>query len=208
MQYLVQYQIIYQAIYQQTIMKSGGKLQRLGPNQQKVLLLLFGGVGLMLSQSIKTQFRVIKEVSKEWKNINNLSLRRAITTLYKSKLILEKENPDGTTTMFLTEKGKEKAITFNIETIKIMSPKRWDKKWRLVVFDIPEKKRKARDALREVLKKMEFYEYQKSIFIHPYHCRDELDYIIEFFRMRPYVRLIVSEELDNELHLRKIFNLS
>ena len=49
--------------------------------------------------------------------------------------------------------------------LKIDKPKIWDKKWRIVVFDIPEKQRGARDSLRTYLKKLDFYELQKSIFI-------------------------------------------
>ena len=86
----------------------GNRLNRLGPVQQKVLLIILGGIGLSLSKTPKQYFRVIKEVSKEWKNINKRTIERAIFSLYKSKLIKERENPDGSLTMVLTEKGEEK----------------------------------------------------------------------------------------------------
>ena len=92
--------------------------------------------------------------------------------------------------------------------MEIKKPKVWDKKWRIVLFDIPEKKRQARDVLREALKRMNFYEYQKSVFIHPYPCQDEIDYIVEYYEIRQYVRIVTATELDNEIHLRKIFNVS
>src|SRR3990167_2211250 len=65
---------------------------------------------------------------------------------------------------------------------------KWDKKWRVVIFDIPEKSRMARDALRRKLKELEFRELQKSVFVHPYECKKEIDFIIEFFNLRHYVR--------------------
>lgn len=182
-------------------------IKRLGPNQQKVLLLLLGGVGLSLARTSKQYFKVLEGVSDEWRKINQRALKVAIASLYKSKLVEERDNPDSSVTIILTNKGKEKALTYNIETMIIAQPKRWDGKWRMVLFDIPERRRDARDALRSTLRRLGFYEYQKSVFIYPHHCQDEMDYVIEFFRVRPYVRLIIVHQMDNELHLKKIFEL-
>ena len=184
--------------------KLGGGL---GHNQQKILLLLWGGVGLALARSPSQYFRVIKGVGQEWDKINRRALHQAIRSLYKSKLIMEKENSDGLVTIVLTDKGRRKAITFNIETMKIKQPAHWDKMWRLVLFDIPEKRKTAREALRVTLRKLGFGEFQKSVFIYPYECQNELDYIIEFFKIRPYVRTITAITMDNELHLKEKFDL-
>ncbi|MDP3764181.1 MAG: hypothetical protein Q8Q95_01005 [bacterium] len=188
-------------------MKTGGRLNRLGPVQQKIILLLLGGVGLGFARTPKQYFRVLKGISKEWKRINKQSLEKAIFNLYRSKLIREQENPDGSLTMILTDKGKRKAITFNVDNMEINRPKVWDKKWRLVLFDIPEKHKPAREALRETLKRLGFYEYQKSVLVQPYECQSEIDFVVEYFEIRPWVRLITASTLDNELHLRKIFGL-
>ncbi len=183
------------------------RIHRLGSVQQKALILLTAGIGLSLARTPKQYFRILREVPNEWQKINKRSLEKAIYALYKSKLVHEHENPDGSLTMVLTDKGKKKAITFNIDNMAIKKPKVWDKKWRLVIFDIPEKKRAARDVLRETLKRMGFYEYQKSVLVHPYPCQDEIDYLIEYYEIRPYVRIVTATELDNELHLRKIFKI-
>lgn len=188
--------------------KKRTNFDRLGSTQKKILLLLFGGIGLSFARSPRQYFKVVKGVSYEWQKINQQTLKKSIKSLYRSKLISEKENSDGSVTMILTSSGKEKALTFNIESMTIKKPKCWDSKWRMVAFDIPEKRRSARDALRSMLKRLEFYELQKSIFIYPYECKNELDYLIEFFCIRPYVRTIIATELDNSIHLKDIFNLS
>lgn len=188
-------------------LNTGSRLNRLGPNQQKILLLLFAGIGLSLARTPRQYLRVIKGTSQEWRKINYQVLNNTIRSLYCSKLIREHENPDGSLTMVLTDKGKQKAITFNIDNMEIKTPKVWDKKWRMVVFDIPEKKRAARDVLRETLRRLGFYEYQKSVLIHPYPCQDEVDYLIEYYGVRHYVRIVTATELDDELHFRKIFLL-
>lgn len=190
------------------MIKLGSKISRLGPNQQKALLLLFAGVGLGFARTSKQYFKVLEGLSDEWKKINKQSLERAIYSLYKSRLICEHENLDGSLTMVLTDKGKNKAITFNIDNMEIKRPKIWDKKWHMVIFDIPEKKRQARDVLRETIKRLGFCEFQKSVFVYPFPCQNEIDYIIEYFDIRPWVRLVTAISLDNELHLQKLFNLA
>ena len=185
----------------------GKKITRLGPNQQKVLLLLFGGIGLSVARSPNQYFKVFKEIENEWQKINKRALNNAIRDLYRSKLIKSKENPDGSLTMVLTDKGKRKAITFNIDNMEIKKPKKWDGEWRMIIFDVPEKKREFRDVLRETLRRLGFLELQKSVFVHPYSCQDEMDYVIEFFGLRSYVRMVTATKLDNELHLKEFFNL-
>ncbi len=178
-----------------------------GETQKKILLLLMGGLALGLSGSPKRYFQILESMGKEWKEINRQSLRRAIRNLYQSKLINEKQNSDGTITMILNAKGKEKALTYNLDEMEIKKPERWDNKWRIVLFDIPEKMRKIRDAFRHHLNQLGFFEFQKSVFVYPFDCRDEIDYLIEFYNARRFIRFVVAESVDNELHLRTYFSL-
>jgi len=174
--------------------------------KQKILLLLAGGLALGFTYNPKKQWKIIREVSREWRKINEKTLQEEIRKLYRSRLIVRKENPDGSFSFILNERGKLRVLNYRFEEM-ILKQEEWDEKWRLVIFDIPEKKKISRDALREKLKKLGFYELQKSVFIFPYECRDEIDFIIEFFELRPYVRIILATEIDNELHLKKVFKL-
>src|SRR3989339_49786 len=96
--------------------------------------------------------------------------------------------------------------TISVEWKKI-DKKDWDGKWRFIVFDVPEKFRTGRDALRWKIKKLGFYELQKSVFIFPYKCEDEINFIIEFFGIRKYVRYGIIDFIDNKAHLKQIFGL-
>lgn len=89
--------------------------------------------------------------------------------------------------------------------MKIQEPKHWDGKWRMVLFDIPSSMKKLRDNFRFHLKRLGFYQYQKSVFIHPYPCQEEIDFLLELYSARRYVRQLVVSEIDNDLHLKKIF---
>ena len=106
----------------------------------------------------------------------------------------------------MTKEGKKLALTFNLEEMKLRKGV-WDKKWRIVIFDIPEKLRKIRDSLRYQLKRLEFYEFQKSVFVTPFPCDKEIDYIVEFYNIRRFVRFIEATSIDSELDLKRKFNL-
>ena len=180
---------------------------KLGPTSQKILLLLLGGIALGLTSSPDRYFRILKTIKKDWDTINRNALHRAIKLLYKARLLDTQDNPDGTTTIVLSQRGKQKALRYHIDELKIPKMPVWDKKWRIVLFDIPEPRKKARDALAQALKNMGFITLQKSVFVHPFKCEDEVDFVIEFFNLRPHVRTIIAENIDNELHLKKHFKL-
>lgn len=181
--------------------------RKIGPRQQKILLLLLGGLALGCSGSPRTSWKIIGAIRKEWKDISRQNAERAINKLYQSRLLTAKENTNGTTTLLLTEDGKKYALTYHAKNIRIIKPKEWDKKWRMVLFDIPEDEREARDAFRVHLEHMGFYGLQKSASIHPFDCKKEIDFLIELHNIRSSVRFLIVEHIDNEEHLKKIFKL-
>lgn len=181
--------------------------RRLGAVQQKILLLLLGGFAIACTQSPTKQWRILKGIRENWKEIDKGTAERAIAALYESRLIEQKLNPDGTTTLVLSESGQKRALTYQTSAIKINPPPVWDRKWRIVVFDIPEDEREARDSLRKHLADLGFYKLQQSVSVHPFDCRNEIDFLVELHDIRKYVRYIVAEHIDNELVLKRFFNL-
>lgn len=91
-----------------------------------------------------------------------------------------------------------------------MKPKSgaWDKKWRLVIFDIPTYQKNAREALRHKIKEMGFYPLQKSVFITPYPCEDEIDFISSVFEIdRNNVLILEVSKFEGEEKLRNYFKI-
>lgn len=178
-----------------------------GSVQRKILLLLMGGVALGLSGSPGRYFRILKVIGREWSAVDKDALKKSIRSLYESRMIETHDNRDGSVTIILSKRGKNaaKILTYNLDTIRIMKPRRWDRKWRMVIFDIPHERRKARDAFRFHLYRLGLYPLQKSVFIYPYACDDEINFLVEFYDVRRYVRQIVAEDIDNEFHLKEIF---
>lgn len=180
---------------------------KIGPVGRKVLLLLGAGIALELTQRPDQYFRILRSVHREWQKINNRSLHENIKKLYRSKMIDYKENDDGIVSMTLVENGKKQILRYNLEEMKIKRPAKWDKLWRVVIFDVPESFRQGRDALALKLKQLGFYPLQKSVFIHPYECKKEVYFIVEIFDLRPYVRFMTVKETDIDLDLKYRFKL-
>ena len=94
-------------------------------------------------------------------------LSRSLTTGF-----IERICKNGEVYLRLTSRGVEK-IKRDFPLVRVAS-KRWDGKWRVVIFDIPEKERRTRDFLRAKLKELGFGAWQKSIFISPYDWAEDI----------------------------------
>ena len=89
--------------------------------------------------------------------------------------------------------------------IKFKKPKKWDGKWRLVLFDIPEKDRVFRDILRKHLKTLKFRKLQHSVFVSPYPFEKPILELVRLYSAEKYVRVISAMKIDNEKNLKKYF---
>ncbi|MBI4132451.1 MAG: hypothetical protein HY474_02365 [Candidatus Sungbacteria bacterium] len=179
----------------------------IGKTQRTILLLLAAGGALLLSRSPRRSFRIISEVQRELRKLRADALRESIRRLYESHLIDSRDLPGGETRITLNNDGKRYVLKYRLDDMRIVRPKSWDQKWRLILFDVPEKRRPVRDALRRHFRQLGCIELQKSAFIHPFDCQNEIDFLIEFFQARRFVRFLVVEQIDNALHLRAKFHI-
>ena len=98
--------------------------------------------------------------------------------------------------LVLTHKGKR---LLNQKALENLYPPRlhtWDKKWRLVLFDIPEEFKKGRDGFASGLKRMGFVQIQKSCLGFPFPCLDEVEILADFHEVRPFVTFLVEEGVE------------
>ncbi len=182
-------------------------MYRFGPIQRKIVLALFGGVSLGLCNNSQQYFKTLKTLKKEWKKVEQRSFNRSIYRLTKEKLLEERKLADGSFKLVLTKKGEKQARRLSLlgNSIKFKKPRKWDKKWRIVMFDIPEKDRVFRDVLREHLRELKFYKFQHSVFISPYPFEKPILELISLYQVEKYVRVIIAIKIDNEAKFRKIF---
>ncbi len=108
----------------------------------------------------------------------------------------------------LSAEGKVLAKRYSIDDLKIKKPKHWDKKWRILIFDIEEKYRSKREMLRGKLKDLGLYQLQKSVWVCPYHFQEEVEILKNFFGFsKEEMTVIIASEIEKEKELITFFNL-
>jgi CRISPR-associated endonuclease Cas2 len=104
----------------------------------------------------------------------------------------------------LTKKGQLQTLLMKAV---IQKPQKWDGKWRMIIYDIPEDSRKHRYLFRKLLKQNGFYQFQQSVFINPYPLNKEAITYLQQTGLDKYIRIVRVDQLDREEDLKKYFGL-
>lgn len=134
-------------------------------------------------------------------------IRKIITRLKKQRFVTIKENSDNTITVTITRQGMVRALTYQLETMQLKKPKSWDKKWRVVIFDIPEKYKKIREIFRMRLRQLNLYLLQDSVFVSPYPCFNEVEFLRELYGIPSTVKYLLVEKLEDGQEIKEYFSL-
>lgn len=109
----------------------------------------------------------------------------------------------------LSEEGKRIAKKCKFDDLKIEKPGKWDKKWRILIFDIPSKQKQKREALRGKIKELGLYQLQKSVWIHPYDFSEAVDEMKKFFYFKnDEIMMLTTQSMNNEEELKSRFKLN
>jgi len=111
----------------------------------------------------------------------------------KRQGLAETEDIDGEKFFWLTAKGVKRVMRYSVEELQIPKPEKWDGKFRVVIFDIPEKLRYPRALLRIKLYNLQFVQIQKSAYVHPYPCDEEIALITKQLLLSDFVTIMTSE---------------
>jgi hypothetical protein len=133
--------------------------------------------------------------------------RRNIERLARQKWVTVEEQSDGTVTVRITKNGMMHALTYELDNMVLIKAKRWDKKWRVVIFDIPEKHKRLRDIFRTRLTQLGLYMLQESVFVSPYPCFDEVEFLRELYGVSFSVRYLLVERVEDDTLLKEHFKL-
>ncbi len=125
---------------------------------------------------------------------NRQKFNKLIYYLKKNNFIRVK-NLKGRQAILLTKKGKGKAIraSFKIEEEKYT--KRKDGKWIMVIFDIPQNRKRDRILLRSVLKNLGYKLFQQSVWFNPYDVYEKTERALQFYSLDRYVRIFLIDEI-------------
>lgn len=163
-----------------------------------VVLVALPGFGLVLKS--------FADWYKDADRSRRYQARMTFEKLRRKRLVEIKETKKGTE-MVLTESGRKRVLKYRIEDLSVPKPKKWDGKWRIIIFDVPEKYKEARHSLRQKFKEWNFYLLQKSVWVSPHDCRNEVDFLIEFWRISPHVRLIETATFDGDNFMKEHYGL-
>ena len=83
--------------------------------------------------------------------------------------------------------------------------RRWDRKWRLIIFDIPERIRRRRDFLRRELQSLGLHQLQKSVWVAPYSFPEEFFVIMGELDLGKHFRIVTAERIEDDCDLKDIF---
>lgn len=134
-------------------------------------------------------------------------IKTVIGRLAGKGLIKFVKNSRGPTVACLTAVGKQELERYELGEKKIDVPKKWDGKYRVIIFDIKEGRRSIRDELRIWLSNLGFVRLQNSVWAHPYECREVITLLKSHFKIGRDVLYLVVESVENDKWLRKHFGL-
>lgn len=145
------------------------------------------------------------DLSEKKTGFSKKQIESALGGLKKRKLIKIEKYDGDKISVKLTNKGKERVAEFSFDLLQIKKPKKWDGKWRILIFDIPNKHKQAREALRNKIRELGLHQLQKSVWIYPFDCEDEILFVAEAFEVQRHIEIITADRFLHENILKQKF---
>ncbi len=159
-----------------------------------VLKVLAAGGIIVGTAMLPTLPMILVGTVKLWKDVNKTDLGRIIKRLEKQEMLAIREK-QGKTSIEITEKGKKRILEYDFENIDRKEKKR-DGIWRLIIFDIPEGKKRNRDAFRRKLIQIGCIRLQDSVFVSAFPCKSEIDFLSHYLEISDFVTLAAIGKIE------------
>jgi CRISPR-associated endonuclease Cas2 len=117
------------------------------------------------------------------------------------------EKREGRSYVRLTAKGEHFAARMGEGKLVPKKPKHWDKKWRLLIFDIPERRRRTRFLVRQTLMNLGFFRLQDSVWVYPYDCEELIILLKADFKIGKDLLYIIADKVEHDAALRAHFKV-
>jgi hypothetical protein len=181
------------------------------PGVKEVLVFLGMGSFLVLSAAIPSIPVIVKSIldersSDDWKKYNQWYLRRTLKRLKKQKMI-DFDIEGDKMVVKLSNRGKKKILKYSLENLEIKRPKIWDRKWRLIIYDVPNERRKSANDFSRMLEDLGMHRLQKSVFLSPFPCQDEVEFLREFFGISEHVWILTVTSFENDQVFKDYFRI-
>lgn len=174
----------------------------------KTLLLIIGGLGFVfVAAAMGNAVQLLKYTPLMKKSkLKVFEINQGIKRLLDRDLLEIKEDKDYKF-LEITERGKNLLLKYQMEGLIKSKPKKWDKKYRVVIFDISEQKKKIRDHLRNMLRSFGFVCLQDSVWVYPYACQEIVDLLKQYLQLKEDVLYMTVESIENDKWLKENFKL-
>ena len=186
------------------VVETGAKGIRRKKYLQQALLASIVVSGLMLVGAVPVGIPGIGRHNKyRFKN----QVKSALSRLAQKGYVIFEEK-DGSRYARITPAG-ERELKYQEQrsTLQLNKRKRWDKHWRVIIFDIPERRRGTRDRLRIVMREAGFYRLQDSVWLYPHDCEDFVTLLKADLKIGAAVLYMVVEKIENDSKLKEHFLL-
>lgn len=182
-------------------------MQHSYPQVKEILRILAGAGAVGLMFAFPGAAPAIGKLFFGKKEYPRWQTKHIISRLAKRKLVAIENNKDGSVTVKITKEGLSRAFTYQLESMQLIKTKRWDKKWRVVIFDIPEKHKRVRDVFRMRLRQLGLYYLQESVYVSPYPCFNEVEFLRELYGIPVKVRYLLVDKIEDDDELKSHFEL-
>lgn len=188
------------------LIETGAKKKRFKKNLQNVALVAIGLAGTIAVMAVApNMFQLLGKTG----TLARLKYRsRGVLARLKQKGEIEFVERDGKKYARLTELG-EKVLNLHREKLNLAEnkPKKWDRRYRLVMFDIPEKRKQIREHLRFEMQEVGFLRIQDSAWVYPHDCEEFIALLKADLHIGRDVLYAIVEEIEDDARIRKHFNL-
>ncbi|KKQ04768.1 MAG: hypothetical protein US25_C0038G0005 [Candidatus Moranbacteria bacterium GW2011_GWE1_36_7] len=176
----------------------------------KFLLMTLALGGIVFAGALAPGLAMMMDDPRKKRRYPKRKTQQVFSMLKHRKLIKVIKEKDGSVRVELTNKGKKRVREFCFDSLVIEKAKKWDGKWRILMFDIPTKPKiynNARNALRDKIKELGFVQMQKSVWVYPYECEDEILFLAETYSVEKFIDMLVAERVMHEEKFKKKFKL-
>lgn len=188
------------------VIESDAKKKRFKRNLQNTALMAIGLVGTIAVMAVApNMFQLLGKTGA----LARLKYRsKGVLARLKYKGEIEFIERDGKKYARLTDLG-EKVLNLQREKLNLAEnkPKKWDRRYRLVMFDIPEKRKQIREHLRFEMQEVGFLRIQDSAWVYPYDCEEFIALLKADLHIGRDVLYAIVEEIEDDARIRKHFNL-
>ena len=189
-----------------TVEQRARKVRRLRTFQKAALIAVLAGA-MVLTGAVPDFNKILRYFIGNKKGARfNYRIKTALGRLAANGLVTFEER-EGKRYARITEVGKQVLEFESLRDKAMRKPRRWDGRWRVVLFDIPERRRRVRNQLRRFMQEFGFERLQDSAWIYPYDCEDIIALAKANFRIGADALYMIVEQLERDKHMREHFGL-